>query len=86
MPPEVQSISIAEELDRLKAEIRHIHDDPEGRTTSVAQIKGLRIRVRTFLDEHRRALPREEALKLRQMLQDLDQIIDNARVSDDVHR
>jgi len=36
------------------------------------QLRGLRIRLRTFLDEHRRALPRNEAAGLRALIEDVD--------------
>lgn len=36
------------------------------------RLRGLRIRLRTFLDEHRRELPRDEAAALRALIEDVD--------------
>ena len=39
------------------------------------RLRGLRIRLRIFLDEHRRALPRDEAAALRALIDDVDHMI-----------
>jgi hypothetical protein len=36
------------------------------------RLRGLRIRLRTFLDEYRRVLPRAEAAGLRAIIEDVD--------------
>jgi hypothetical protein len=46
-----------------------------GGSVPSSELRGLRIRIRTFLDQYRLALPREEALELRRMIQELDQAI-----------
>ncbi len=42
---------------------------------AAARIKGLRIQARTFLDEHRRELSREDAADLRTRIEDLDRLL-----------
>jgi len=39
------------------------------------QLRGLRIRLRIFLDEHRRALARDEAAALRALIDEVDHTI-----------
>ena len=57
-----------EEYQRVKAGLAST-DMPSHR------LRGLRIRLRIFLDEHRRALPRDEAAALRALIEDVDHTI-----------
>lgn len=72
---------VAAELARLKDDIRRVQAgavvgrNQVGGAVPSSGLRGLRIRIRTFLDQHRLTLPRPTALELRRMLQELDQAI-----------
>jgi hypothetical protein len=70
-----------DELTKLKDEVRRLTSAALGRIAGgpgvpAARLRAIRIRARIFLDTHRRALPREEALGLRAMIERLDRAID----------
>jgi hypothetical protein len=81
MKSEARAASLTADLTRLKEDIQRVCAGPAtggnrfGGSVPTAELKGLRIRIRTFLDQYRLALPREEALELRRMMQELDQAI-----------
>ena len=58
-----------EEYRRVKTGMAAANMEPSHR------LRGLRIRLRIFLDENRRALPRDEAAALRAMIDDVDHAI-----------
>ncbi len=58
-----------EEYRRAKADLAATRRAPPN------QLRGLRIRLRIFLDEHRRALARDEAAAVRALIDDLDHTI-----------
>ena len=58
-----------EEYRRVKAGLATADVTPSHR------LRGLRIRLRIFLDENRRALPRDEAAALRALIDDVDHTI-----------
>ncbi len=73
-----QNLRTDAELAQLKAELGrltngHAADVPAPQRA--VRIRGLRIRLRTFLDRNRRDLPRGEATDLRLTLERLDKIL-----------
>lgn len=66
------------ELAKLKDQIRRL---VPGRTRDAVRggpperLKALRIRLRTFLDAHRRTLPHSDAVALRTWIEDIDRIL-----------
>jgi len=64
------------ELDRLKSAIRHarlaVAASPRG--VAPERLKALRIRLRIFLDAHRRTLARADAAELRRAIEHLDRM------------
>lgn len=46
-----------------------------GGSASPAALRGLQIRARIFLDEHRRTLTREDAATLRRSIEEMDQLL-----------
>jgi hypothetical protein len=65
---------ICTQLDELKQEIGALRVAPRARLRH-ERLKGLRIRARTFLDEHRRSLPHDDAIALRRGLEQIDRLI-----------
>jgi hypothetical protein len=66
------------ELAQLKAELGRLtglQASVQPAPVRAARMRGLRIRLRTFLDGHRRALPRSDATDLRLTLERLDKIL-----------
>lgn len=59
-------------LETALTQLREEYRRAKARPVPPHRLKGLRIRLRTFLDAHRRALPRNEAAALRAIIEDVD--------------
>ncbi len=76
MDPAVVSQSLDATLSRFREEYRRVKAGLDAsHTVPPHRLKGLRIRLRTFLDEHRRVLPRDEAAALRALIEEVDHTI-----------
>lgn len=67
-----------EELAKLKEEIQRTGLGSSGPRITMMRpdrLRALRIRLRTFLDRHRRALPRAEAAGLRTWIERVDRAV-----------
>lgn len=67
-----------EELAKLKEEIQRTGLGIPGSRIAMMRpdrLRALRIRLRTFLDRHRRALPRAEAAGLRTWIEHVDRAV-----------
>jgi hypothetical protein len=63
-------------LSRLRDEYRRVKAGLAAtRMASPDQLRGLRIRLRIFLDEHRRGLAHDEAVAVRALIDDVDHTI-----------
>ncbi|HTP83016.1 MAG TPA: hypothetical protein VMQ11_08730 [Alphaproteobacteria bacterium] len=63
-------------LSRFRDEFRRVRAGLAARPTAPPnQLRGLRIRLRIFLDEHRRALARDEAAAVRALMEEVDHTI-----------
>ncbi|MBV8535101.1 MAG: hypothetical protein JO128_05880 [Alphaproteobacteria bacterium] len=63
-------------LSRFRDEYRRVKAGLAARPAAPPnQLRGLRIRLRIFLDEHRRALARDEAAALRALIDEVDHTI-----------
>jgi hypothetical protein len=73
MEQAVSTHTLETTLSRLRDEYRQVK---AGLAASHAvpphRLKGLRIRLRTFLDEHRREMPRGDAAALRALIDEVD--------------
>ena len=68
--------SLETNVSRLRDEYRRIKAGlAASRAVPPHRLMALRIRVRTFLDEHRRVLARDEAAALRALIEDVDHTI-----------
>jgi hypothetical protein len=67
---------VNEELAKLKEEIQRTGlGSPRIATVRPDRLRALRIRLRTFLDRHRRALPHAEAAGLRTWIEHVDRAV-----------
>jgi len=76
LPDQARLTPAVAELDRLKAAMRHARlamaASPRG--VPPERLKALRIRLRIFLDTHRRTLARADAAELRSAIEHLDRV------------
>lgn len=66
----------ASRLTELRDEYRRVESALRAhQSMSPSRVRALRISLRTFLDENRRVLPREESAALRTFIERLDHVI-----------
>lgn len=76
MDPAVSAQSLETAVARFREEYRIVKAGlAAARAVPPHRLRALRIRLRTFLDQHRRALPRGEAAALRSLIDDVDHTI-----------
>lgn len=59
-------------LEAALTQLREEYQRAKAQRVSPDRLRGLRIRLRTFLDEYRRVLPRNDAADLRALIEDAD--------------